>query len=78
MFLKLLKKHLLVGEGVITSRQISPFHVTTEERTIIIDTLLWTEANQILLFRSFCWGLSRPFKDTIITKLRSHESAKLF
>lgn len=36
------------------SRQISPFHVTTAKRTVIIDTLLQTEVNQVLLFRDSC------------------------
>jgi len=46
-----MKKHLLVGEGIITSKQISPFCVTTAKCTIIAYTLLWTKVNQVLLFR---------------------------
>ena len=51
MVLKLVKK---LGQGVIMSRQISPFHVTTAKCTIIIDTLLRTEVNQVLLCRGSC------------------------
>lgn len=41
MFLKVVKGHLLVGQGIIKSREISPFHIATAEHSIITAFVLF-------------------------------------